>query len=46
MRLTTWCGSTIETNERPWSHIAKWALGWVRLGWTSLGRQLRREARQ
>lgn len=31
MRLQTWCGSYIETRERPKSVWIHWALGWLRV---------------
>jgi hypothetical protein len=30
MRLRTWCGSYIETEDRHWSVWFRWSLGWLR----------------
>lgn len=34
MRLVTWCGDVIDTREYSWTIWFRWAIGWVRVGWT------------
>lgn len=33
MRLTTWCGSVIETRDYGPGIWFRWASGWLRAGW-------------
>jgi hypothetical protein len=33
MRLTTWCGSVIDTRDRHWTIWFLWLQGWILAGW-------------
>jgi hypothetical protein len=46
MRLTTWCGSVIDTSERKWTIWLRWLEGWLRAGWRPLGIASRAKERQ
>lgn len=46
MRLTTWCGSVIETREYGRGVWLLWLQGWLRAGWRPLGIVCRARDRQ
>jgi hypothetical protein len=46
MRLTTWCGSVIETREYGRGIWLQWLEGWIRAGWRPIGIVCRARDRQ
>ncbi len=46
MKITTWCGSVIETQDYGWTVWLRWIQGWVTAGWRPFAFQCRARERE